>query len=92
MSCKGTFLCLTILGSSIAWGQSARITGIISDTSGAVMSGVEVGVTNVDTGVLRRTTSNTQGNYSVPLLQPGQYRIAAQDTLEPYLFGPATSD
>ncbi|MCL5743389.1 MAG: carboxypeptidase regulatory-like domain-containing protein, partial [Acidobacteria bacterium] len=58
--------------------QTARITGIVTDTSGAVMNNVRVTVINVDTGVSRRTASNVQGNYSVPLLQPGQYRITAE--------------
>jgi hypothetical protein len=73
-------ICLLLLSGVSAWAQSARITGIITDTSDALMSGVEVTVTNVSTGVSRRATSNEQGNYSVPFLQPGLYRITAQAT------------
>lgn len=67
-----------LLGATPLWGQTARITGLVTDTSDALMSGVEITVTNVATSVSRRALSNEQGNYSVPFLQPGQYRIVAQ--------------
>ena len=70
----------TLFAATPVWSQSARITGIVTDTTDAVMLGVEVTVTNVSTGVSRRTATNDQGNYSVPLLQPGPYRISAQAT------------
>lgn len=78
MSFQNTLvLSLLLVGSSSLWAQSARITGIVTDTSEAVMGGVEITVTNVATGSSRRATTNEQGNYSVPFLQPGQYRISA---------------
>ncbi|MCC7500170.1 MAG: carboxypeptidase regulatory-like domain-containing protein, partial [Bryobacterales bacterium] len=73
-----TLIWMALLCAVPAWGQSARITGIVTDTSDAVMSGVEITVTNTSTGVSRRAVSNESGNYSVPLLQPGPYRITAQ--------------
>ena len=60
------------------WGQTARITGVVTDTTGGTMTDVQITVTNVDTGQARRTVSTAKGDYSVPLLQPGKYRIAAQ--------------
>jgi hypothetical protein len=69
---------LAVLAAGPLCGQTARITGIITDTTGAVMTGVQVTVTNVDTGVSRRTASNEQGNYSISFLQPGRYRATAQ--------------
>jgi outer membrane receptor protein involved in Fe transport len=69
---------VALLCAALAWGQSASITGIVTDTTDALIPGVEVVVTNVATGVSRTAVSNQQGNYSVPLLQPGQYRVTAQ--------------
>ena len=78
MSAIKRFVLLILLCAVPLLGQTASITGIVTDTSDAVMSGVEVTVTNVATGAWRRVRSNEQGNYSVPFLQPGRYRITAQ--------------
>lgn len=66
---------LLILISAAVFGQSAQITGRVSDTSGAVMTQVKVEVTNVRTGIVRRTQTNQEGYYAVPLLNPGEYRM-----------------
>nr|MCU0246468.1 carboxypeptidase-like regulatory domain-containing protein [Bryobacter sp.] len=75
---KTTLVLMTMAAAVCAWGQSARITGIVTDSSDALMQGVEITVTNTATGVSRRVVSNEQGNYSAPFLQPGPYRITAQ--------------
>ncbi len=72
-------LCL-LAGALAALSQTAQITGIITDTTKASMPDVKVTVTNSQTGVSRDTVSNQQGNYSLPLLQPGKYQITAQAT------------
>jgi hypothetical protein len=51
------------------------IQGRVLDDSGGVVPGALVEVTNTATGVLTPTTSNEQGSYRVPFLNPGQYRI-----------------
>jgi hypothetical protein len=55
-----------------------EITGTVTDSSGAVVSGATVTVTNVATSVDRRVTTNDVGNYTVPFLNPGVYNITAQ--------------
>jgi len=60
------------------FGQNAQITGRITDPSEAVMPNVQVEVSNVRTGVVRKTETNTEGYYSVPLLPPGEYRLSVQ--------------
>jgi len=69
---------LYIAAAMIAYGQSAQIAGRITDTSGAVMPKVRVNVTNEKTGIVRNTQTNAEGYYSVPLLQPGSYRVLVQ--------------
>jgi len=62
----------------VSFGQTAQITGLITDPSKAVMAGVNVTVTNARTGIVRKTTSNSEGYYQVPLLQPGSYTMLVQ--------------
>lgn len=53
-----------------------RIHGLILDSSGAVVSGVEVEVRRIETGATRYATSSANGRYNVPALSPGSYSIS----------------
>ena len=65
-----------------ALGQTAtgQIEGRVVDPSGGAVPQADVVVLNVDTGVKRTVQSDATGRYTVPLLQPGQYRIAVGKT------------
>jgi len=67
-------LILVLYGS--AYAQRASLTGRISDATGAVIPGAQVTITNVNTGVSREVTSNEEGYYTIPQLQPGEYRTS----------------
>src|SRR5829696_1524399 len=54
------------------------ITGTISDKSAAVLPGVTVSGTNVETGVVTNAVSNAQGIYLLPFLPPGRYTVSAE--------------
>lgn len=54
------------------------ITGVVTDQSGASISGASVTVTNPQTNFTRATTTNSTGNYEVPALQPGTYNVEAK--------------
>ncbi len=54
------------------------ITGLIRDSSGAVMPGVAITVTNDKTGTSRTATSDANGNYNVPSLLPAVYSVSAE--------------
>ncbi|MEB2364287.1 MAG: TonB-dependent receptor [Bryobacteraceae bacterium] len=58
--------------------NTAQLTGIVTDTSGAVVPDTKITVTNVDTGIGRTTVSNAAGLYTVPVLNPGNYRIKVE--------------
>ena len=58
-----------------AQANRAAVTGTITDSSGAVVAGVDVTVTNTATGVPAKTLSNQDGIYVVPNLFPGSYSI-----------------
>ena len=61
-----------------AFGQTAQITGRVSDQSGGVIQGAKVTVTNEGNGFKRETTSNDEGYFTVPSLQPGMYRVSIE--------------
>ncbi|MCC6393266.1 MAG: TonB-dependent receptor [Bryobacterales bacterium] len=58
--------------------QNAEIAGRVVDPSGAVIPQADIMVVNTETGTARKTASNDEGYYAVPLLQPGRYRLTAQ--------------
>lgn len=68
-------LCVT----AIAYGQETRstLTGHVSDPSGARIPDATIRVTNTDTGVVTNAKSNSAGDYTVPFLQPGTYKVDA---------------
>ena len=71
-------LLISILSCASAWGQAtAEISGTVRDQSGAVLPGVEVTATQVETGVMRNTVTNETGNYAMPNLPLGPYRLEA---------------
>ena len=54
------------------------IAGTITDTTGGVLPGVTVTVTNTETGVALSAVTDTQGLYQVRYLNPGTYSVAAE--------------
>ena len=57
---------------------TGSISGTIVDASGAVLPGVHVVVTQVDTGAARTQTSDERGRYRVLNLNPGDYVVVAE--------------
>src|SRR5947207_14380584 len=54
------------------------IRGRVMDASGGVVPNVTVGATNIATNVTVSAQSNTEGNFDIPFLLPGAYRLTAQ--------------
>ncbi len=66
------------LTAGLAFGQNANtgeIKGTVSDSTGAVVAGVSVTITNAETGVSSVSTTNTAGIYDVPSVPTGAYTI-----------------
>src|SRR5206468_12464437 len=55
----------------------ATLTGTVTDSSGAVLPGVTITVTNIGTEGTRSLVTDDVGNYLVPNLDAGGYRIVA---------------
>lgn len=58
--------------------SSGQITGIVTDTQGAVLAGATVTATNKETGQSRKSTTSDEGVYSIVLLPPGLYTVVAE--------------
>src|SRR5438128_906438 len=57
--------------------STAQISGVVTDQSGAILPGVEVKVTQTDTGITRSAVTNETGSYILPNLLIGPYRLEA---------------
>src|SRR5216117_2714184 len=76
--CGFIFLCLAW---TAIWAQStAQLSGTVSDSSGAVLPGVEVKATQTATGLERSVLTNATGSYILPNLPVGPYKLEASLT------------
>ena len=59
------------------------LTGRVTDPSGAIMPGVEVTATHMDTRVMNHGVTNEMGLYTIPNLPIGALRIIPLSRHEP---------
>ena len=70
-------LLLILVAAAAAFAQdTATFTGTVRDTSGAVVAGAEVTVSNATIGVTRATVSNNDGEWVTTALPNGAYDIS----------------
>ena len=75
----GLLLALLAGSSPLLFSQTtAGIVGTVSDPTAAVIPDVQIEVQNTETGIVRRTTTNERGYYTISILQPGSYAVALQ--------------
>lgn len=77
------WVCSFILSSlfaiaAVGQAGTSKITGTITDSNGAVVSGATVRITNPATGFSRNTTTGTDGIYSFPGIPPATYRLEVE--------------
>lgn len=68
---------------SVAIAQNAstgKLSGIVSDSTGATIPSADVRLTNQATGLVRDVKTADSGLYEFPLLPPGRYRIEVSHT------------
>lgn len=68
----------TLLAALWAQDYRASLLGRITDASTAAVPSASVTVTNEATRLVYRTTSNDEGYYLVPLLEPGTYSVEVE--------------
>jgi hypothetical protein len=67
-----------LLASNPLWAQfRSSVEGTVADSSGALVAGAQVIVTNQETGVAQTSVSNEAGVYRFPSLGPGRYTVTA---------------
>ena len=71
-------LVLSLLLATAAQDFRGGISGVVTDSSGGVLPGVTVTVTNAATGVAQSTVTNSDGLYQVLYLNTGTYVVVAE--------------
>jgi hypothetical protein len=68
---------LSLLLTGVCFGQEARavILGRVTDASGAGIVGAKVQITSLATGAELSSSTNSDGDYQIPYVIPGQYKI-----------------
>jgi hypothetical protein len=79
-SLRATVGLVLLCGASFLFAQSERgtISGTIRDSTGAVIPGAKITVTNPATGVAINLTSNDVGEYTIPNLPVGAYNVKVE--------------
>src|SRR5438034_214509 len=62
---------------SVAQLPTGTILGVVKDSSGAVIPGTSLTITNIDTSLTRTGSSAEDGSYRFPALPVGRYRLEA---------------
>ncbi|HWP43995.1 MAG TPA: carboxypeptidase-like regulatory domain-containing protein, partial [Blastocatellia bacterium] len=58
--------------------STGQIAGSVVDSQGAAIARATVKVTNTQTGLERKVTTNDNGLYNIVLLPPGVYKVSAE--------------
>lgn len=78
-SCQSAVLALALLaGIAAAQSTTQSVQGLVSDTTGAVIAGAKVTLTNLATGIALNASTNESGNYTFPLIQVGNYDLRVE--------------
>ncbi|MBL8291841.1 MAG: carboxypeptidase regulatory-like domain-containing protein [Bryobacterales bacterium] len=63
---------------AFAQGTTSRLVGTVTDSSGAIVNGARVVLTNDQTGVTFATTTGASGDYQFEAIQIGFYTVAVE--------------
>ena len=69
------YLVLMLVTATVAHAQTARFTGQVTDSQRAAIKGAAVQVLNLDTDTRLTAESDGNGQYTVPYLAAGHYRV-----------------
>ncbi len=76
------FVCVILLSSALLLAQSTvgtgSIQGVVTDQSGAVLSGAKITITNKATAGVIHLTMSSAGTYTSGPMQPGDYMVRAE--------------
>lgn len=72
---------ISICGSAFMWGQgvTATVNGVVTDPSGAAISGAKVTATDTQRGTEYSASTNSDGRYTIPNLPVGTYNVKVEN-------------
>lgn len=74
-----TFLFLAILAApAFSQFEGGSILGTVRDTSGGVIQGAKITLTNLDTNISATAATDSNGNYEFPAVRVGRYKVTAE--------------
>jgi hypothetical protein len=76
--CLVAFACIVFMAASAAAQNTGQISGTIKDSSGGVLPGVTMAITNAGTGIVRTAVTDEHGTYLVTGLPVGTYTVTAE--------------
>ena len=71
-------LAALVAAGSIAYAQgggAASLSGVVVDSTGGVMPGVDVVAKNTKTNAVNSAITDTEGRFTIPALEPGLYSV-----------------
>src|SRR2546427_9601393 len=71
-------LTLLVFLAANAFGQTTSLNGTVTDPTGSVVPDAAISIVNVQPGVQRATTADSQGRYTLAQLTPGTYKLTAK--------------
>ena len=71
-------LLLAVAAGAAAQIATATLAGNVRDATGAALPGVTITIRSAATGAVRTTTTDIQGRYRIPALEPGDYEVRAE--------------
>ena len=74
----GTIGVIGLLATHLFGQQAGQIVGVVTDASGALVSGAKVRAIEVGTGFAREAVANAEGQYVLTTLRPTQYEMTAE--------------
>jgi hypothetical protein len=77
-ACICSILLLAFAELATSQTETGTVSGLVTDSSGAVVAGAEIELQSVDRGSVERTPSNSTGIYFFPSVQPGRYQITVR--------------
>lgn len=70
-------LCLLLSITVVAQSERGTIVGVVTDSTGAVVPGATVTITNTGNKAVQTLTTNDEGVYEAPFLPPATYEVSA---------------
>lgn len=75
LSCLFALLFALLPSASAQSSSSGTVSGTVTDSSGAVVAGAKVVLSDVASGTTRETTTTDKGAYAFPYVNPGTYNV-----------------